>query len=181
MALKELQAVFAGFGGQGVLFAGKVVAYAGLIEGREVSWLPSYGPEMRGGTANCSVTLSDIAIGSPLVMHPNVLVAMNQPSCDKFISEVTEDAVVVFDNTLVAPATPHAHACSIAATTLAEQSGLAGLANIILVGALWERTQFCERATLDAAIDACVPASKAALLEKNKQAIEIGITAAKNA
>ena len=77
--MRELQLVLAGFGGQGVLFAGKVVASAGLLEDRELSWLPSYGPEMRGGTANCSVTLSDNPIGSPLIMEPNALIAMNQP------------------------------------------------------------------------------------------------------
>lgn len=86
--MKDLNIVFAGFGGQGILFAGKVVAYAGLIEGRELSWLPSYGPEMRGGTANCSICLSDEPIGSPLVTNPNVLIAMNRPSLDKFVNEV---------------------------------------------------------------------------------------------
>ena len=83
---KEL--IAAGFGGQGILFAGKVLAYAGLQEGKEISWLPSYGPEMRGGTANCSVCISHEAIGSPLVVTPNVLVAMNLPSLDKFIDAV---------------------------------------------------------------------------------------------
>ena len=75
--------VLAGFGGQGVLFAGKVIAYTGLIGNREVSWLPSYGPEMRGGTANCSVSLAADPIGSPLITAPDVLIAMNQPSLDK--------------------------------------------------------------------------------------------------
>ena len=87
--MQEMRIVFAGFGGQGLLFAGKVVAYAGLIDNHEVSWLPSYGPEMRGGTANCSVTLSDEPIGSPLIMDPNNLIAMNQPSLLKFEQDVT--------------------------------------------------------------------------------------------
>lgn len=178
MALNDIQAVFAGFGGQGVLFAGKVVAYTGLLEGREVSWLPSYGPEMRGGTANCSVTLSDKPIGSPLVLHPNVLVAMNQPSFDKFLPDVAQNAIIVYDNTLIVSTVPHEGAYGIAATRIAEDAQLAGLANIVLVGALWVYTQFCKRETLDAAIDACVPPTKAALVEKNKQAIELGIQAA---
>ena len=76
--------LLAGFGGQGILFMGKMLAYFGLYENKEVSWLPSYGPEMRGGTANCSVSLSDDPIGSPLILEPDVLVAMNQPSLDKF-------------------------------------------------------------------------------------------------
>ena len=93
-----MQLVLAGFGGQGVLFAGKVVASAGLLEDRELSWLPSYGPEMRGGTANCSVTLSDNPIGSPLIMEPNALIAMNQPSFDKFIEAVVPGGIVVIDS-----------------------------------------------------------------------------------
>src|SRR5512136_1934654 len=97
-----LNVLLAGFGGQGVLFAGKLIAEAGLIEGREVSWLPSYGPEMRGGTANCSVCLSDEPIGSPLVLEPDVLIAMNQPSVDKFIGEVVPGGIVIVDTTMVA-------------------------------------------------------------------------------
>ena len=78
------QILIAGFGGQGVLFAGKFLAYKGLLEDRHLSWLPSYGPEMRGGTANCNVILSDDPIGSPIVDHPNILVVMNAPSLDKY-------------------------------------------------------------------------------------------------
>ena len=86
--MSTTQILIAGFGGQGVLFAGKFLAYKGLCEGRQVSWLPSYGPEMRGGTANCSVTLSDEPIGSPIITRPDILIAMNLPSLDKY-----EDAV----------------------------------------------------------------------------------------
>ena len=99
--MKDLNIVFAGFGGQGILFAGKVVAYAGLIEGRELSWLPSYGPEMRGGTANCSICLSDEPIGSPLVTNPNVLIAMNRPSLDKFVNEVEPGGTILLDSSLI--------------------------------------------------------------------------------
>ena len=177
--MRELQIVLAGFGGQGVLFAGKVISYAGLIENRELSWLPSYGPEMRGGTANCSVTLSDEPIGSPLVTEPNALVAMNQPSFDKFIDVVADGGVVIVDTDMV----PDAHeragvkVISIPATKMAEDAGLKGLANIVLVGRLWAETQFCDRVVLDEAIDKCVPPRKAALIDKNKQALELGINA----
>ena len=82
--------ILAGFGGQGILFAGKLLAYKGLLEDKKLSWLPSYGPEMRGGTANCSVCLSDEPIASPLVVAPNVLIAMNQPSLEKFIDRRTD-------------------------------------------------------------------------------------------
>lgn len=174
---QQLEAVLAGFGGQGVLFAGKVIAYAGLIEGREVSWLPSYGPEMRGGTANCSVTLASEPIGSPLVVHPNALVAMNQPSFEKFLPTVTPSGVIIYDSVLVMPPRPLERGFGIPASTLAEEAGLDGLMNIVLVGALWAQDQFCGRETLDAAIDACVPASRAALIEKNKHALKLGIEA----
>ncbi len=174
---QQLEAVLAGFGGQGVLFAGKVIAYAGLIEGREVSWLPSYGPEMRGGTANCSVTLASEPIGSPLVVHPNALVAMNQPSFEKFLPTVTPSGVIIYDSVLVTPSRPLERGFGIPASTLAEEAGLDGLMNIVLVGALWAQDQFCGRETLDAAIDACVPASRAALIEKNKLALKLGIEA----
>ena len=99
--MKDLNIVFAGFGGQGILFAGKVVAYAGLIEGRELSWLPSYGPEMRGGTANSSICLSDEPIGSPLVTNPNVLIAMNRPSLGKFVNEVEPGGTILLDSSLI--------------------------------------------------------------------------------
>lgn len=176
---KELKGVLAGFGGQGVLFAGKVIANAGLIEGRELSWLPSYGPEMRGGTANCSVTLSDDAIGSPLVTAPNALVAMNQPSYDKFIGDVVDGGVVVADSGLISNIEPvdGVEVVAIPAAKLAQDAGLETLGNIVLVGKLWEKTRFCDRETLDAAIDKSVPPSKAWLIEKNKEALQLGIDA----
>lgn len=176
---KEMRIVLAGFGGQGVLFAGKVIANAGLIEGRELSWLPSYGPEMRGGTANCSVTLSDDPIGSPLVTSPNALVAMNQPSYDKFVSEVAEGACIVADSDLISniEAADGVQVAAVPASRLAQEAGLDGLSNIVLVGKLWGMTRFCSREALDAAIDKSVPAGKAHLLEKNKQALQIGIDA----
>ena len=99
--MKNLNILFAGFGGQGVLFAGKVVAYAALIANKQLSWLPSYGPEMRGGTANCSVCVSDEAIGSPLVTNPNVFIAMNLPSFDKFINAVEPGGIVIVDSSLI--------------------------------------------------------------------------------
>lgn len=168
--------VFAGFGGQGVLFAGKVVAYAGLIEGRELSWLPSYGPEMRGGTANCSVCLSDEAIGSPLVTNPNVLVAMNRPSLDKFVNDVEPGGVILLDSSLIDVQVERGDVtvCYVPASKLAEENGLKGLANIILVGKLFEEVGFCAEETLDKALQKCIPARKADMLGFNRKAIELG-------
>ena len=175
----NLQMIFAGFGGQGVLLMGQLIAYAGMVMGKEVSWMPSYGPEMRGGTANCSVTLSDDPVGSPLVVEPNMLVVMNQPSLEKFRDAVVPGGVVVADATMVpdVPAIEGVRVVSLPATAMAEEHGLKGLANVILVGKLFAETGFCDRATLDAAIGKCVPARKAAMVEKNKQALQIGIEA----
>ena len=174
--MKDLNMVFAGFGGQGVLFAGKVVAYAGLNEGRELSWLPSYGPEMRGGTANCSVCLSDEAIGSPLVTNPNVLVAMNRPSLEKFVNEVEPGGVILLDSSLIDVQVERDDVTTyyVPASTLAEENGLKGLANIILVGKLFKEVGFCSEETLDKALQKCIPARKAAMLDFNRKAIEIG-------
>ncbi|MEQ3362567.1 2-oxoacid:acceptor oxidoreductase family protein [Raoultibacter massiliensis] len=171
--------VLAGFGGQGILFAGKIIATAGLIDDREVSWLPSYGPEMRGGTANCSVCLSDDPIGSPLVVTPDTLIVMNQPSLEKFIDTAPEGGVVVADSTLVQdiPEREGVTVCAIPATEIAEQAGLKGLANVVCVGKLFKETGFCSKETLDAAVAKCVPASKPGMLEKNKRAIALGMEA----
>ncbi|MGN0479241.1 MAG: 2-oxoacid:acceptor oxidoreductase family protein [Hominenteromicrobium sp.] len=174
--MKDLNMVFAGFGGQGVLFAGKVVAYAGLIEGRELSWLPSYGPEMRGGTANCSICLSDEPIGSPLVTNPNVLIAMNRPSLDKFVNDVEPGGVILLDSSLIDVKVERGDVTTfyVPASTLAEENGLKGLANIILVGKLFKEIGFCSAETLDKALQKCIPARKAAMLDFNRKAIEIG-------
>ena len=99
--MKTTQILIAGFGGQGVLFAGKFLAYKGLVQDKQVSWLPSYGPEMRGGTANCSVILSDAPVGSPIITVPDVLVAMNLPSLQKFVDAVAPGGKIFIDSTLI--------------------------------------------------------------------------------
>lgn len=176
---RTMNAVLAGFGGQGILFAGKIIAIAGLIEDREVSWLPSYGPEMRGGTANCSVCLSDEPIGSPLVLEPDALVVMNQPSLDKFERSLRSGGVAVVDSTLVQriPEIPGATVCAVAATQMAEDHGLKGLANVILVGKLFAETGFCSEETLREAVRRCVPSKKIAKLPMNLEALDLGMGA----
>ncbi len=175
---EPLNMLLAGFGGQGILFAGKLIAYAGLIEGRELSWLPSYGPEMRGGTANCSVCLADEPIGSPLVLEPDVLVAMNQPSLDKFIGDVVSGGMVILDSTMIArfPERDDVTVFPVPATQLAEDNGLKGLASVILVGKLLREIGFCDPSALDGAITKSVPAKKQHLLGSNRKAFEIGMT-----
>ena len=99
--MKTTQILIAGFGGQGVLFTGKFLAYKGMQEDLQVSWLPSYGPEMRGGTANCSVILSDTPVGSPIITNPDVLVAMNLPSLQKFVNDVVPGGQIYVDSALI--------------------------------------------------------------------------------
>ncbi len=174
---KDFNMVLAGFGGQGILFAGKVIAYGGLNDGKEISWLPSYGPEMRGGTANCSVCISDKTIGSPLVVTPDVLVALNLPSFEKFIDTVKPGGTVIVDSFLINKKVERddVNAFYVPATKLAEENGIKGLANIILVGKLFKETGFCSEEALYKAVEKCIPARKANMLEFNKKALEIGM------
>ncbi len=182
--MKDLNIVFAGFGGQGVLFAGKVAAYAGLLAGKEISWLPSYGPEMRGGTANCSVCVSDSPIGSPLVTNPNVLVAMNLPSLDRFIDAVEPGGTVILDSSLIAKKVERndISVYYVPSSSLAEENGLGGLSNMILTGKLFGEVcmnpespySFCTQEILAQAVEKCVPARKANMLEQNHKAIALG-------
>ncbi len=177
---ESLNILLAGFGGQGILFAGKLIAYAGLIEGRELSWLPSYGPEMRGGTANCSVCLSDEPIGSPLVLEPDVLIAMNQPSLDKFVDDVVPGGTVIIDSAMCPTIPEHRddlNVIAMPATRLAEENGLKGLANVILVGRLLKELEFCCPDALDQAVVKSIPARKQNLLEPNRKALAIGMSA----
>lgn len=169
--------LLAGFGGQGILFSGKVIAYAGLSEDREVSWLPSYGPEMRGGTANCSVTLSDDPIGSPLIINPTILVAMNTPSLDKFVDKVEKDGIIIVDSTLISEKVERTDVKTfyVPATGLADEKGLKGLANMIIVGKLLKETNFAEFDAVMKGLKKSIPAKKAALLDKNIEAIKIGM------
>lgn len=169
--------LLAGFGGQGILFAGKILAYCGLMDSKELSWLPSYGPEMRGGTCNCSVCISDDPIGSPLVTAPDVLVAMNGPSYDKFIDTVKPGGKVFVDSTLVDAKCERSdiECYYIPSSQLAEDNELKGGSNIILLGKLIKETELFSLDTMKKAIEKVVPSSKAHLIANNFKAIEIGM------
>lgn len=170
------EVILAGFGGQGLLFAGKILAYAGLIEDKEVSWLPSYGPEMRGGTANCSVCVSDLPIGSPLVLEPDQLIAMNLPSYEKFIDTVKPGGKAYIDTTMVEEKSSRTDidCFYIPATQLASDNGMAGMANIILLGKLLRETAMVSLDAVEKAMSKCVPPKKAHLIEVNMKAIKLG-------
>jgi 2-oxoisovalerate ferredoxin oxidoreductase beta subunit len=129
----------AGFGGQGILFIGVALAEAGMRAGRQVSWLPSYGPEMRGGTANCHVMISDQPIGSPLVSETDVLVAMNRPSLEKFQSDVCPGGLILYDSSLISGVVPqggkNVRVIAVPATKIADELGNTKVANVVMLGA----------------------------------------------
>jgi len=173
---KSMQVLIAGFGGQGVLFAGKFLAYLGMIGERQVSWLPSYGPEMRGGTANCSVILSDAPIGSPIVSAPDCLIAMNLPSFQKYQSQVKSGGVIVLDSSLIfnQPERGDLTVCSVPATQLAKDSGLEGLGNMILLGKFLRVCLPEQESSIGSALKKVVPAKKEHLMDANLRAISLG-------
>ncbi len=171
-----MRILIAGFGGQGVLFIGKFLAYLGLIGGRQVSWLPSYGPEMRGGTANCSVILSDSPIGSPIVSEPDVLIAMNLPSFQKYQSKVRPGGVIVMDSSLIGekPERTDVRVFAVPAAQAAADAGLNGLGNMILLGRFLKECMPRQEEAAEAALLKVVPAKKAHLLDANRKAIALG-------
>ena len=173
---KTTNILFAGFGGQGILFAGKFVAYKGLLEGKHISWLPSYGPEMRGGTANCSVIVSEDPIGSPIVSKPDVLVAMNLPSLDKYENEVVPGGKIFVDSTLISRKVERTDVdvFYIPATQLANEQGISTLANMIITGKLLKEVEALGFDGIDAPLSKVVSARRANLLEVNKTALKLG-------
>lgn len=175
--MKSSEIILAGFGGQGILFAGKVAAYTGLKVGREVSWLPSYGPEMRGGTCNCHVVISEkTAVGSPIIANPDILIAMNRPSLDKFESKVKKGGFIAYDSSLIDRKVERSdvHVVQIPATELALEAGLSNLANMVLMGKLMKETGLYTLDELKLGLEKSIPPTKAALFEKNVKAIETG-------
>ena len=168
--------LLAGFGGQGILFSGKFLAYDGLLEDREVSWLPSYGPEMRGGTCNCSIILSDSKIGSPIVSNPNVLVAMNLPSLDKFENAAVPGAKIFVDSSLVERKIERddVEVYYIPATKLASDENLPGLANMIMIGHVIAKAGVMPYENVETTMKKLVPAKKQNLIELNIKAVELG-------
>ena len=174
--MKTTQILIAGFGGQGILFAGKFLAYKGLTEDLQVSWLPSYGPEMRGGTANCNVIISDTPVGSPIITQPDVLVAMNLPSLNRYENSVKAGGVIFVDSTLIDrkierdDVTVH----YIPATKLASDNEMPTLANMIIMGKILKELNEYNEETVLAALKKVVSAKRADMLETNLKAILIG-------
>lgn len=168
--------LIAGFGGQGILFSGKFLAYEGLIDGKEVSWLPSYGPEMRGGTANCSIILSDSAVGSPIVSNPDILIAMNLPSLDKYENETKQGGQIFVDSSLIDRKVERSDVETyyIPATKLASDEGLSGLANMIMIGHMIAKSGIIPEENIEKAMQKVVPAAKQNMFDLNMKAVKLG-------
>lgn len=172
--------VITGFGGQGILFAGKILAYAALIKGKELSWLPSYGPEMRGGTANCHVIISDEPVASPIIQAPDVLISMNKPSLDKFENKVAKNGHIIVDSTLVDRKVDRDDVDSVyvEATKIATDAGKHGLANMVMLGALLKATGLFTIDEIKAGVEKTTPPKKQHLVAQNMEMIEKGFNIA---
>jgi 2-oxoglutarate ferredoxin oxidoreductase subunit gamma len=168
--------IFSGFGGQGALFAGQLLAYAALNEGKHVTWIPSYGPEMRGGTAHCIVVVSDEEIGSPIVRNPTSAVVLNNPSMDKYESLVKPGGVLVVNRSLIVKLASRQDikVVDVPANELAVEVGSAKMANVVLLGALLEMTKAVSLDAVARALDEHLPSKARKLLDANKQALQKG-------
>lgn len=170
------QILIAGFGGQGILFAGKFLAYKGLLEGKQISWLPSYGPEMRGGTANCSVIISDTPVGSPIVSNPDILVVMNLPSLDKYENAAVPGSKIFVDSALIDRKVQRedVDVFYIPATKIASDAGIPTLANMIMMGKMIRQTSVVSFDDIKSALEKVVSAKHADMLSYNLKALETG-------
>lgn len=172
----ETSIIFSGFGGQGVLFAGQLLAYAGMDSGRNVTWIPSYGPEMRGGTAHCTVIISDEPIGAPIVAHPDIAVVLNRPSFDKYEPLVRPGGLLVVNSSIVTAESGRSdiEAVYVPANAMAEELGTIKMLNMALVGALLARRPILPLLAVEQTLREHLPASKAHLLESNLQILRRG-------
>ena len=174
--MKTTQILIAGFGGQGILFAGKFLAYKGLLEDLQVSWLPSYGPEMRGGTANCNVILSEEPVGSPIVTSPDVLIAMNLPSLQKYVDAVVPGGQIYVDSTLIAEKVERTdvEVYYFPATAMANEAGVPTLANMVMMGHVLQHNPELTFEGTEVTVQKLVPPKKAELVGLNMKALEAG-------
>ncbi|PAE42720.1 2-oxoacid:acceptor oxidoreductase family protein [Bacillus sp. 7884-1] len=175
--------IIAGFGGQGVMSMGQLIAYAGMLEGKGVSWLPSYGPEQRGGTANCAVIVSDEPVGSPLVTNPSTAIILNNPSFDKFEHRVRPGGLLIINSSLVTRVSERSdiEIIELTATDMAADLGNARVANMILLGAFIELTKVVSSESIIESLKKVLSEEKHHLIEVNKQALNKGLSSVKTA
>jgi 2-oxoglutarate ferredoxin oxidoreductase subunit gamma len=176
----QKEIIIAGFGGQGVLFSGQVVAYAAMDAGKEVTWIPSYGPEMRGGTANCTVVIADEEIGSPLVEHPPLAIALNLPSFDKYEESLQKDGTLIVNQSMVDRGAKRTdiHVILVPCNQIAEEIGDKKLTNMVAIGALLSVLPEISLKDVEKALESHLPARHKHLLPKNYEALKRGFEAA---
>jgi len=174
--------VFSGFGGQGVLFGSQLLAYAAMEAGLHVTWIPSYGPEMRGGTANCTVVISDEEIGAPLVRHPGAVVALNYPSVQKYEPLIAPGGLLLYNSSLALrpPARADIRCAPVPASNIAAELGNPRLLNMAMLGALLQITGVLPIETVEKSLEAHLPARRRDMLEANKLALRRGAEVAQS-
>ena len=175
--------ILSGFGGQGIMFAGQIMSYAAMDAGREVTWIPSYGPEMRGGTANCTVVIADEEIGSPVVKNPDVALVMNLPSLDKYEPMVKPGGALVINSSMVdrGAARTDITSVSIPCNEIAEELGNPRLANMVAIGALLATQDVLTLKDMETALNNHMPGRHKNLLPKNVEALSRGSEFARKA
>ena len=179
--LMRKEIIIAGFGGQGVMSIGKNIAEAGVEEGLEMTWVPSYGPEMRGGTSNCSVILSDTRIGTPLIEHPTDIIVMNRPSLAKFEPDVVPGGGVFINSSVVKEKVTRedVNAYYVPSDDIARELGNLKVGNMVMLGAYVGVNEFLRRETVEAMIKVLFAGKKADLIPLNLEALERGINCVK--
>jgi 2-oxoglutarate ferredoxin oxidoreductase subunit gamma len=175
--MNYLETIISGFGGQGILSAGRILATCGLVEGKDISWYPSYGPEMRGGTANCGVIISSKKIGSPIVNTPSAAIIMNISSMDKFESSIAKGGFLFADSNLVTrkPTRDDLQSFYIPATEIATKLGNKTFANIVLLGKLIQETKIVSSEVFEEALRICLPQKKHYMIPNEVKALKIGM------
>jgi 2-oxoglutarate ferredoxin oxidoreductase subunit gamma len=168
--------IFSGFGGQGALFAGMVLAYAGMDSGKNVTWIPSYGPEMRGGTAHVTVIISDEEIGSPVIRRPSAAIVFNNPSMEKYEPLVKAGGVLAYNSSLISstPTRSDIRYVPVPANDIAAELGSVKMANMVVLGALVAATGILPLEAVTQALRAHLPKSKQKMLEPNIKALQRG-------
>jgi len=173
----SLELIIAGHGGQGVLFAGKLLAHGAMLEGKEVIWFPSYGAEIRGGTANCTVIISREMIGSPVVNNPDTLLIMNEASMERFAPRLKQGGLLIINSSLIKNP-PHRRDIGIIqinAADIAEELGNSQVTNMVMLGALIGKTGIISLDTVSDALREIIPEHKREIIQINKEALRRGL------
>lgn len=173
----KFEVIMAGFGGQGIMMMGQILAYGAMMEGKEVSWIPSYGPEMRGGTANCMVVISDVRIPSPVISLPEAVVVMNKPSMIKFVPMVKCGGLAVINTSMIDeyPSRLDLHIYEVEANKLANELGNMKVANMVALGMLVAKSEIVKPRTVINAIQKMLPPHRKEMFEINEKAFYRGM------